>query len=102
MNSDTFKGYVLTCGFGAIVLAGLIFLLLQWGVDSTFTVYGKPIENVSTLWVMLGAVIAGPLYFGAIRMMIRGIRILHKARREEASRAGPSGSGSSGSGHGAA
>jgi hypothetical protein len=92
MNSDAFKGYVLTVGFGLVVLAGLIFLLLQWGVRSVFTVYGKPFE-ASTLWVMLGAVVAGPLYLGAVRLTIRGARILHRSRRqpESAPRGGAGG-----------
>ena len=83
MNTNTLKGYLLTIFFGLVVFAGVIFLVLQWGVKSTFSLYGKPMD-VETIWLVSASAVAGPLFYGACRLTLRGVRILFASRRAEA------------------
>jgi len=86
MASKTFKGYLLTVLCGFVVLAAVLFVILQWGVYSTFSLYGKPIEQVPTIWVVLGAAVGGPIFLVVCRLLFRGVWILYTARRDEARR----------------
>ena len=84
MARNTVKGYFLTILFGLLLLAAVIFLALQWGVRSEFSLYGKPVRDVPTIWIMLCCVVAGPILLLVCRLFFRGVWILWKSRRAEA------------------
>lgn len=84
MKSETLKGYVLTVVFGVVLLAVALLVALQWGVKSTFSFYGRPVENIPTIWLVLIAGAACPLVLVICRLFFSGVRILYKSRRQEA------------------
>jgi hypothetical protein len=84
MNSSELKGRLLTLSAGFVVLAGLLFVILQWGVDSTYSLYGKPMEGVNTLYLVVGAAVGGQIFLLACRLLLKGMLILRRNRREEA------------------
>ena len=84
MNFETVKGYLLTCVGGLVAGAGVVFVVLQWGVTSTFSFYGKPIENVPTIYLMLASAVGGPVFFFVCWQALRGVAILYKSRRAQA------------------
>ena len=85
MNTKAFKGYFLTVLCGLIVFAIVIFVILQWPAElqSKFSLYGKQI-TVPTIWMMLGAAVAGPVFLMMCWLLAKGIRILYVSRRDEA------------------
>lgn len=83
MSTHTFKGYLLTILCGLVLLAAVIFIILQWGVTATYSLYGKPM-TAQTVWLVLAAVIAGPILLWICRLFFRGVGILYRSRRAEA------------------
>lgn len=88
MSASTVKGYLLTVLCGLVVFATVLLVILQWGVRSTFSLYGKPVRDVPTLWLVLAAGVAGPVFILCCRGLGRGVWILYSARRDEARAAG--------------
>ncbi len=80
MKLDTFKGYAMVSFSGIIFIAAVVLLVLQWGNKADFSLYGKNFADVSTAVVIINAMIAGAAFVWLAPMLIRGIRILHKAR----------------------
>jgi len=79
---NNFKGYILVIVGGSALLAAATFTALQWGGRSTFSAYG-PDVTTRTVWLVLGSAAGGLLVYWMGRMMIRGVRILWKVRREQ-------------------
>jgi len=90
---ENFKGYVYTIFSGLLLAAALVFTLLQWGSKSTFSLFGKPVENVVTFWIVLFSAVGGIVVLYLVRLFVRGVRLLHKVRSAErlaaAGKAGP-------------
>ena len=83
MSTQTFKGYVLTVLCGLVILAAAIFIILQWAVTAEYSLYGKFMKT-KTLWLLLAAVVAGPILLWICRLFFRGVGILYRSRRAEA------------------
>ena len=84
MSTSTVKGYLLTVLCGLVVFAAILLVILQWGVKSTFSLYGQPINDVPTIWLVLAAAVAGPIFLLCCRGLGKGVWILYTARRAEA------------------
>ena len=87
------KAYFFTIVGGLVVLASVVFVVLQWpeGVlQSTYSLYGKPIENVPTIWIILCAAVGGQVFIWASKMLIIGVKAIRAIRRRPAKSTGPS------------
>ena len=60
MIATRLKGYVLTVFSGSVLLGGFLLLVLQWGNEGNFSLYGKNLPNTNTGVVMLGSMVGGP------------------------------------------
>jgi len=78
---ENIKGYVYTIFSGLLLLVGLIFVALQWGNDSSITAFGPEVK-VRTIWLVLCSATAGILATFLVRLLVRGLRVLHKVRSE--------------------
>jgi len=83
------KAYFFTIVGGLVVLASVVFVVLQWGVPSTYSLYGKPIENVPTIWLILCAAVGGQVFIWAFKMLTIGVKAIRAIRRRAKS-TGPS------------
>ena len=84
VNLKAVKGYLLTISSGLVVFAGVLFVVLQWGVTSTVSIYGKPLEDVPTGWVVVASAVAGPVFMAAVWLLCRGAWLLYVVRRDAA------------------
>ena len=75
------NGYILTIVSGLVLLAGAVLLVLQWGNDCTFSLYGKNV-GPNTGLVILCSAIAGWLTPKVFRVMFKGIAKIRKVRKE--------------------
>jgi len=94
MNFASIKGYVLTIVSGAVLLAAVILVTLQWGQRASFSLYGKPYDihvvegkvtggvNTSLLILLsgLGALVVVAMGW----VLVHGIRVLLNSRRRQA------------------
>ena len=86
-KQSKFKGYFLTVVCGLVVIAGLLFLILQYrsGLTAEVSIYGSFTDPpVSTMWVIVIAALAGPVFLVCCWWLARGIWILYTIRRAEA------------------
>ena len=82
MNNVRGWAYVIVSGL--VLLAAAAFLALQWdrtALRSTFSAYG-PQRTVPTLYFALGSAAGGLLVYWMLRLMVRGVRLLRRARRQ--------------------
>ena len=81
------KGYLLTVVGGLAVMAGVLFLILQYrsGLKAMLSIYGsQTVEpGVSTIWVIVISALAGPVFMMCCWWLVRGICILFTVRRAE-------------------
>ena len=75
------KAYVYVIVSGVVLLAGLVFVALQWGSTSRFSAYGPEVPT-RTIFLVLGSAAGGVLAYWMFRLLARGAAILWKARRE--------------------
>ena len=80
-----FKGYFQTIVCGLIVIAGLLFLILQYrsGQTADMMVYGSPKLNIPTIWVIVISALLGPVFMLCCWRLAGGITILYSLRRAE-------------------
>jgi len=86
-KQSKFKGYFLTIVCGLVVIAGTLFLVLQYPPDLTATVsiYGEyTIPPVKTIWVIVISALLGPVFLLCCWWLLRGMWILYTIRRAEA------------------
>jgi len=86
-KQSKFKGYFLTIVCGLVVIAGTLFLVLQYPADLTATVsiYGEyTIPPVRTIWVIAISALLGPVFMLCFWWLLRGMWILYTIRRGEA------------------
>lgn len=79
---NNFKGYVYTIFSGVLLAIAVLFIALQWGNRSDVTAFGPTVQP-RTIWLVLFSAIGGMLAFWLIRVFLRGVNILHKARSEQ-------------------
>ena len=84
------KAYFFTIVGGLAVLAAVVFLVLQWPVKSVYSLYGKQMEDVPTIWIILAAAVGGQLFIWAAKMLIIGVKAVQAGRRRSAKSMGPS------------
>lgn len=84
VNIKAVKGYFLTILSGLVVFAGVLFVVLQWGVTSTVSIYGKPVSDVPTGWVVVASAVGGPVFMVAVYLLFRGAWLLYVVRRDAA------------------
>ena len=80
MKWEVFKSYFLTVLCGLVVFIGLIFVMLQYQEESTFSFYGNTI-TVRTIWLVLGVGILSPVFLLAGILLVHGTWIIYKRRR---------------------
>ena len=80
-----FKGYLLTVIGGLAMIAGFLFLILQYRSNQTAAVmvYGRPILAVPTILVIVISALAGPVFLMCCWWLVKGIWILRAVRRVE-------------------
>jgi len=76
---ENFKGYVYTIFSGLLLLAGVLFVALQWGNHSRITAFG-PAYDIRTIWLVLGSAAGGIVTLYVVRLFLRGVWILHRVR----------------------
>lgn len=82
-----FKGYLYVVVSGLVLLAAAIFVAAQWDTGNDklqcgFSVYGSP-DSRPTIYVILASAVGGVLVYWMCRLMVRGVRTLRKARRDQ-------------------
>ncbi len=81
------KGYFLTIVCGLVVIAGTLFLILQWPdhLTAKVSIYGgEIIPPVKTIWVIAFSALLGPVFLLCCWWLLRGVWILYTIRRDEA------------------
>ena len=88
MNFNTIKGYVFII-FSSLVLVTAIFLtILQGGLTSKFSVFGKPSEDVNTGLLMLFSAVGGIIVYLCLHLLFSGIGAARRGREEALRRSG--------------
>ena len=82
MNLKTINGYILTIVSGLVLLAGVLFLALQWDNKADYSLYGKNINDANTGLIIICSAIAGWLVPKVFRVMFKGIAKIRKVRKE--------------------
>ena len=83
MKQDRLKGYVFVAITGTILVLTAVFLLLQWGSTSKFSLFG-PEKQVNTGLLILISAIGGIVLLYACKVMIRGLLLLRRTRKTPA------------------
>jgi ABC-type branched-subunit amino acid transport system permease subunit len=79
---NTFKGYVFVILSGFVLLVATVFVVLQWGSQSSFSLFGPEVQ-VRTIYFVLVSAAMGVVVWWMARLMVCGAGILWRARREE-------------------
>ncbi|MCP4379106.1 MAG: hypothetical protein GY794_23405 [bacterium] len=77
------SGYILTIVSGLILLAGVVFLALQWDNKTEYSLYGKNINDAITGVVIVCSMLAGWLTPKVFRVMLIGIAKIRTVRKEQ-------------------
>ena len=80
MNTDSIKGYILVVLSGLVLFAAILLLVLLWGNDSNFSLYGKSLV-VNTAVLVIGSAVGGVILAIMIKILIIGIRALRKGQK---------------------
>lgn len=80
MRLATLRFYVMIVVSGVILLAGLVLVVLQWGNDAKFSLYGKH-TYPPTWFLILASAVAGIVAWSLIKVLWRGAVGLHRLRR---------------------
>ena len=83
MAKSMAKAYLLTIFCGLVVFAVGLLVILQWGVKSTFSWYGRPVPDVPTVWLVLVVGAATPIFILCCRGLSKGVWTLYTTRRAE-------------------
>lgn len=98
MSVKRIKGIVLVVISGAVILAAGLLIVLQWGNQAEFSLYGKNYSirfqedgktatgGVNTGMLMLCSAAGGLLMFWMAKLLLRGVGALRKARKEAETR----------------
>ena len=81
-----FKGYFLTVVCGLVVVAGTVFLILQFpdNLTAKVSIFGKYTDPpVQTIWVIALSALLGPVFLACCWWLLRGMWILYRVRRAE-------------------
>ena len=79
---ENLKAYVYVIVSGIALLAGAIFVALQWGSWSQFSAFG-PEVRARTAYLVLGAAAGGVVAYWMCRLLAAGTRRLWKLRRQQ-------------------
>ncbi len=74
------KHYVQAIVSGAILLAALVLLVLQWGNKAELTAYG-PKKDINTLLLMLACAVGGVVAWWLFKVLWRSTLAIHKLRQ---------------------
>ena len=89
MNFNTIKGYIFVVFSSALMLVGAFITILQGGLHSEFTVFGKlPPERVNTGVLMLFSAVGGIVIYLCMNLLFAGIAAVRKGREEARRRVG--------------
>ncbi len=80
MKLAAVRFYVMIVVSGVILLAGLVLLVLQWGNDAKFSLYGKN-TYPPTWFLILASAVAGIVAWSLIKVLWRGAVGLHRLRQ---------------------
>ncbi|MDY6913358.1 MAG: hypothetical protein SVT52_02725 [Planctomycetota bacterium] len=84
MNYQNVKGTAYVVLSGIVLLAIVLLVILQWGNNSDFSLYGKNVQANTAVLMVLSAV-GGFVLWWTAKWMITGVGIMRLARRAEAS-----------------
>ena len=79
------KNYFVVIVSGAIIIAGVVLVVLQWDSRATVTMYGR-LTHVNTALLMVCAILFGLLLPCLVRTCLRGSRRIRAARHEKKAR----------------
>jgi hypothetical protein len=82
MKLAALKLYVQVIFSGLVLLAGLVLLVLQWGNQAAFSLYGSN-RQVNTLLLMLCSAVGGVVAWRLMKVLWRGAIGIHKLRHPE-------------------
>lgn len=83
MSFGTFKGYVLVVVCGLVLLAATLLVVLQWGNQADFSLYGMNVK-VNTAGVIIVSAVSAVAAIVLARLFWYGVQCLRKGRREQA------------------
>lgn len=84
MNTKLIKGCTLTVISGLVIVAAGILVILQWGNNANFSLYGKNLEGenaVNTAILILCSAGGGVVIVVMLWMLLKGIRDIGKGRK---------------------
>ena len=79
MKYNRLKGYTLVIVSSVILLAVLVFLILQWGSTAKFSLFG-PEKQANTGLLILTSAVGGIVILYVCKMMTCGIALLRRTR----------------------
>jgi len=88
MNFSTIKGYIFVIFSSGMMLMGAFITILQGGLLSDFTVFGKPAQKVNTGVLMLFSAVGGIIIYLCMHLLFAGITSARKGREEARRRVG--------------
>ena len=84
MNWRIAKGYLLTVPCGLVVIAGIILLVLQWDMKSSFLLYGKHFDQtVNTAALIIVSMLTGVLLPYLLKGLLRGVLLINAERSKK-------------------
>ena len=79
MKYQAIQGYLQVIIGGLVLLAGVVLIVLQWGNQSAFSLYGQN-RNINTALLMVCCIVGGLAAPWVCRLVYRGVVILYKSR----------------------
>ena len=87
MNYQNAKGTACVVLSGIVLLGIVLLVILQWGNNSDFSLYGKNVQ-VNTAVLMVLSAVGGFVLWWTAKWMMTGVGIIRQVRSAKAS-AGP-------------
>lgn len=81
VHLNSVKGYILTVLTGLLLTAATILVILQWGNEGNFSMYGKNMV-VNQAVLILAAMAAGVLLIPILKLLWSGVRGIRRGRLE--------------------
>ena len=79
MKLAAVKFYLMIVVSGLVLLAGVVLVVLQWGNQADFSLYGKNMKSL-TWALILASAVGGLVVWAMVKVLWRGIMGLHRLR----------------------
>ena len=83
MNWRVLRSYLFVLVTGPILLALVLLVVLQWGNTCSFSFYGKNLDKLSMVALIIGCLVAGAIAPRLVVMFLRSYRDVQRHRRQK-------------------